>query len=154
MVELTCESVLSWTFILGGVLKLLILFHYWSLISSYFLFLASLVLGDCKFLRICPFFLGFPFYWCIVNCTSLLFYTVFLSYLLHLLLFHFWFYSFVVSLFFLGACSWRCVSLVCLFNKPALSFINLFYSFFSLYFINFVIYSLFLLTLGFVCSFL
>ena len=50
----------------AGVFKLLIQFHDWHLVSSYFVFHSDLVLGDCKFLGIHPFLLGYSFYWHII----------------------------------------------------------------------------------------
>ena len=41
------------SFVLGGVLKLSIQFHYWQLACSYFVFLPDSDLGVCTFLRIC-----------------------------------------------------------------------------------------------------
>ena len=46
-------------------------FQYLWLVLSYFLFLSSSVL-DSTFTRICPFFLGWTFYWHIVSCSSLM----------------------------------------------------------------------------------
>ena len=73
---------------------------------------------------------------------------------LYLCLFHYWFYWFGHSLFFLCESGSRCVSFIYLFKEPALSFIDIFHCFFSLYFIYFCsdLYNFLLLTLCFVCS--
>ena len=73
------------------------------------------------------------------------------------LLFHFWYYWFESSFFFLGESSWRFVCFAYLFRTPVLIFIDLFCGLFivSISFISTLIFivSFLLLILGFICSY-
>ena len=71
-------------FCLLKVFKSQFQFQYLWLVCSYFLFSSwfsffSSKKGDYTFLRIFPFLLSCPFYWCIVACSSLLWSFVFLQ---------------------------------------------------------------------------
>ena len=63
-------SLLVLDFCLLGVLKSQFQFQYLCLICSYFLFLLGSALGDCNFLRICPFPPDCPLYWHTVACSK------------------------------------------------------------------------------------
>ena len=135
-----------------GDFKLLIKFQS-KLIWSYFLFLLGSVLGDYIFLRICPFLLYCPFYWYIVAHWSLLGSFIFLWWCNFS--FHFWFYRFGSSPFFLDESGSRFINFVCLFKETVFNFIDIFYCFLSLCFTYFCsdLYDVFLSTnLGLVCS--
>ena len=64
-------------------------FHYLWLPCSCYLFLTGSILEACTFIRIFPFLPGCPFYWHIVACSSLLWFSVFLWFQLYHLLFSF-----------------------------------------------------------------
>ena len=74
------------------------------MVCSYFLCLTGLVFGDCIFLKICPFLLGFSCDWGIVNCSPLCFchicctFSFFNSDFIHWALFHLSFFPWWVWL--------------------------------------------------------
>ena len=111
-------------------------------------------LGDCSFLRICPFLLGGLFCFYIVPFSSLLRAFV-LCGLSCNFLFHFWFYWFEPSPFFSW---WVCLKVYpyCLSWNPLLVSLIFCCCFLHLYFIyicsDLYVY-FFLLSFGFVCSF-
>ena len=112
LVEFACETTWSWMFVckeFAFFFKLQILFHFWCLICSNYLFLLDSILLGSVFLEICPFLLG----------------CLFLQYLLLRLLFHFLFY--LGSLCFVrGELGQRYVNFLCSFKKPVLGFIDFF----------------------------
>ena len=78
------------------------------MVCSYFLFIPGSVLGDCIFLRICPFLLGCSLYLHIIACSksSLMILWVSVVLVLH---FHFWLYWFEhFSFFFIPSHSEGC----------------------------------------------
>ena len=99
LIEFTCEDIWSWTFVCWTFLNQF-QFQYLWFVCSYFLFLPGSVLGDSTFLRIRPCLLGCPFYWHTVAWCSLL--TILcISVVSVVTSFHFWFYWFELSPFFL-----------------------------------------------------
>ena len=70
LTEFACEAIWSWTFVCWKIFIHSFNFSAcdWSV---QFLFLPSSVSEDCALLRICPFFLGCPFYWHSVACSNL-----------------------------------------------------------------------------------
>ena len=117
------------------------------------LYCLALVLEDFTILRICPFLLGYPFYWHRVSCVRLLWSFVFLPCLLHLL-FDFLLYWFESSLFWSQA-KGLSILLIFLMKQLLVSLIfSIFFvcSYIFFYALIFMIYFL-LLNLGFICSF-
>ena len=89
--------------------KLQILFHFWCLICSNYLFLLDSILLGSMFLEACPLLLG----------------CLFLQYLLLHLLSHFLFY--LSSLYFIhGQPGQRYINFLCFFKEPVLGFIDFF----------------------------
>ena len=121
-------------FCLFGVLKSQIQFQYWQSLCSYFLFLPGSVLADCPSLWIYSFPPGCLFHRhagaCIDSSLTILCISV-VSVVTSP--FHVWFYWFGPSPFF----SWWVCQFFFFFKEPAFIFIDLFYSFLSLYFIYF-----------------
>ena len=84
MMKFTCEAIWSWTFI--GNFLITVQFH----VCPYFLFLPGSVLGDCTFLRMCPFYWIWllvvvsydPWYFCNVHCNFSFLRKIALQYLL------------------------------------------------------------------------
>ena len=92
-------------------------------------------------LESCPFLLGCQICWHIIVCSILLFYLfifVFLHYPLRFLLFHFLFYLFGFSLFFLVSLAKVCQFFFTLSKNYILVLLFFFYCFLSLYFIDFL----------------
>ena len=119
-------------------------------ISLFKLFLLDSVLVSSIFLQGCPFHLSCQIYWHIIVLSIPLVFFFFLWYWLLYLFFNFLFCLFGFCLF-----SWwawpEVYQFYLLFQRPSSWFYWLF-PFFNCYFI-FYLYSFFLLTLGFVCSF-
>ena len=107
----------------------------------------------CTFLRICPFFLGCPFYWHRVACTSLLWSFVYLWYLCDFCFFIYNFIDLSPLPFFLDESGQSFSNFVYLLKELVFNFIDLF-SHFLLYFFYFCsdLYDLFPSTIHFVCS--
>ena len=154
MIEFASEAIWSWTFVCWKFLNQFQFQFLWWVHSS-FLFHLGLVLEDCTFLRICPFLLGFPFYWRIVAQSSLKILCISVmsivtspfSFLILLI----W----VLSLFCLISLA-KGLSILLIFSKNQL-FVSLIFSmvfFVSISLISALIFmiSFLLLTLGLVCS--
>ena len=115
-----------------------ILFHFWWLVCSNYLFLLDSPLVGCMFIESCPFLLGCPICWhMVVHCIVLWVFCILLQYQLKFLHLH--------SLFCLFRFSClpghRFVRFAyCPFREPALDFIDFFFYcyFFNLYFTDFL----------------
>ena len=118
-------------FCLLGVFKSQFQLQCLWMVCLYFLFLPGSVLGDCTFLRICPFLLDCPFYWHIIACVSVVsIVTSPFSFLILLIL--------ALSLFFLMSLAKFCLS----FQRTSFWFHWSFLLFSSSLFHLFVLWSL------------
>jgi len=103
-----------------------------------YLFRLNSVLGGCKCVESCPFLLRCQICWHIISHSVLLWFSVFCSIYCE---FSFFISYFVYLAFFsplLGESSQRFVNFVYLFKEPAVAFIDFYYCFLNLSFIDFL----------------
>ena len=67
LVEFPSEAIWSWTLVCRDFFKLWILFHFYWLVCSNYLFLLDWILARCIYLETCPFLIVCPICWHITD---------------------------------------------------------------------------------------